>query len=490
MLKYIFKRVLIFIPTLFAISLITFIISVNAPGDPVDTMLTKNAGGEGGQAAQKIATEKAYDEMRHSLGLDLPVFYLALTNSTVSDTLHRVAKAEHRETLERLSFTYGSWPDVANYYKAARSLEISVYNIPKTEENSNSLRKVRDYLNNLYTTYDNARVRGIFTDLDRIFTSTPSLKSVTPIFTAVKNSYQGIITNQNTYAKYIPTLHFYGTKNQYHRWMFGDAPWFGEAQPGQSKGFLRGDFGISYQDKRPVSSVLWDAVRWTMLISFISILISYTTAIPLGVTSAVKKGTKTERGITTSLFILYSLPNFWIATMLIMFLGGGDYLDWFPAFGLGSMPDDAPFWERFIDTAYHLILPVFCWTYGSLAYISRQMRGGMLNVIGQDYIRTARAKGLDEKKVIWKHALRNSLLPIITMFASIFPLAISGSFVIEFIFSIPGMGKISLDALNARNYPIIFTVMMFTAILTLIGNLVADILYASVDPRISFSSKK
>jgi peptide/nickel transport system permease protein len=218
-------------------------------------------------------------------------------------------------------------------------------------------------------------------------------------------------------------------------------------------------------------------------------IFAYLFAVPLGVTSAVKKGTKTERGITTGLFILYSLPNFWIATMMIIFLCGGDFLDWFPAFGLGTLPADAPFSERFAETTYHLILPVICWTYGSLAFISRQMRGGMLNVIGQDYIRTARAKGLDENTVIWKHALRNSLIPIITLFANIFPLAISGSFVIESIFSIPGMGKVSLDALVARNYPIIFTVMMFTAILTLVGNLVADVLYAVVDPRISFSGK-
>jgi peptide/nickel transport system permease protein len=489
MFKYILKRVFIFIPTLFAISLITFIISINAPGDPVDTMLNKSNGGEG-QASQKLATEKAYDELRHQLGLDLPIFYFSLTNGTVPDTLHRIAKVNHRNNLERLAFTYGSWANVANYYNATRNLETAVFNVQKTDSNSNALRKIKDYINSLYDTYEESKIRNYFSEMDRTFSGTPSLRNTSAYYNAVKNSYENVIDNQSVMTRYIPVFHFYGTHNQYHRWMFGDAPWFGEAQPGQSKGFVRGDFGISYQDKRPVSSVLWDATRWTLLISFISIIISYVVAIPLGVTSAVKKGTKTERGITSTLFILYSLPNFWIATMLIMFLGGGDYLDWFPAFGLGNLPDDAPFWDRFAETAYHLILPVFCFTYGSLAYISRQMRGGMLNVIGQDYIRTARAKGLDEKTVIWKHALRNSLLPIITLFANIFPLAISGSFVVEFIFSIPGMGKISLDALVAKNYPIIFTVMMFTAILTLVGNLVADVLYAAVDPRISFSSKK
>ena len=188
--------------------------------------------------------------------------------------------------------------------------------------------------------------------------------------------------------------------------------------------------------------------------------------------------------------MLYSLPNFWIGTMLVIYLCGGDYFSWFPAPGADPIPDDAPFSYWITQTLYKSILPLFCWTYGSLAFISRQMRGGMLNVIGQDYIRTARAKGLDEKTVVWKHAFKNSLIPIITLFANVFPYAISGSFVIEFIFQIPGMGKLTLEALNARNYPVIFSSMMFTAILTMVGTLIADILYAVVDPRISFSQKK
>jgi peptide/nickel transport system permease protein len=173
----------------------------------------------------------------------------------------------------------------------------------------------------------------------------------------------------------------------------------------------------------------------------------------------------------------------------VIFFCGGDYFSWFPAPGVPPIPDDAPWWYALLEGTYRLILPLFCWTYASLAFISRQMRGGMLNTIGQDFIRTARAKGLDEKIVIWKHALRNSLIPIITLFANVFPLAISGSFVIEYIFSIPGMGKEILEALNARDYPIVFTIMMFTAILTMVGNLIADILYALVDPRISFTGK-
>ncbi len=474
MLQYLLKRLLIFIPTIIVISLLMFILSANAPGDPVELMLNKNSGNEG-QSSQKLSTEKAYNELRHKLGFDLPLFYFSFTNSTSSDTLHRIPKKAHRENLDRLSSTYGNWSDVAAYYESLRSFENAVFAIERNDSNAIALNGIKERINDLYKTYEEQRSAVYFSDIEKIYASSPDLTSSKIGFEKTRADYSAMLKNQNEYTKYIPALHVYGFENQYHRWITN---------------FIKGDFGISYQDKRPVWSVLKDALRWTVLLSTVSIFLAYILAIPIGVMSAIKKGTLQERATTTTLFILYSLPSFWIATILIIYFCGGDYLDWFPAFGLGTLPPDAPFTDRFMETAYHLILPIFCLSYGSLAYISRQMRGGMLNVIGQDYIRTARAKGLEDKKVVWKHAFRNSLLPILTLFANIFPAAISGSFVIEFIFSIPGMGMTSLQAINARNYPIVFTAVMFTAILTLIGTLVADMLYAAVDPRISYSYKK
>jgi len=312
-----------------------------------------------------------------------------------------------------------------------------------------------------------------------------------PKFQKLKQSYTDIKANATTWKKYVPKISFHGKNNQYHRWFFGNKPFFSDSEDYTSKGFIRGDFGISYQDQRPVGSVVWDSVRWTMILSFLSILITYLVAIPLGIDSAVNKGSIRDQIVTTVLFILYSLPSFWIATMAIVYFCGGDFWDFFPPYGVGGdVPDDASLWTRFADRAKHLVLPLFCLTYASFAFISRQMRGGMVSVLSQDYIRTARSKGLSERKVVWKHALRNSLLPIITLFASVFPLMLSGSIVLEIIFSIPGMGKTMFEAIVARNYPIVYTVMMFAAILTLIGYLVSDILYAVVDPRISYSNKK
>ncbi|MBN8703473.1 MAG: ABC transporter permease [Bacteroidetes bacterium] len=497
MLTYILKRILIFIPTLLVISLVTFTISINAPGDPVDTMLNKGSGGGEGQSSEKIAGEKAYTNLRHQLGFDLPLFYFSFTNATYPDTLYKFPKANHRSTLERLSFTYGKWDNVSEYYHRIRKLEFVLFDHPKTEENADALNRAKGYVATLYDNYDEKKIETVISNLDFIFSETPTFMNIIGHYNSLVTAYHEMIHKQNKNRKYIPKLIFYGIKNQYHNWMFGDKPWLSslpwvdDSQVEYTcKGFVRGDFGTSYQDKRPVSTVIWDALSWTMGLSLASIVLAYLIAIPLGVKSAIDKGKTSERIITTVLFMLYSLPVFWIGTILIIYLCGGDYLSWFPSPGAEPIPDDAPFGYVFSETLYRMALPLFCWTYASLAFLSRQMRGGMLNIIGQDYIRTARAKGLDEKTVIWKHGFRNSLIPMVTMFANIFPAVISGAFTIEYLFSIPGMGKVSYEAIVARNYPIIFTTLLFTAILTLIGNLVADIMYAVVDPRISFSKKK
>ncbi|MEK6615929.1 MAG: ABC transporter permease subunit [Bacteroidota bacterium] len=467
MLRYLLRRIFLFIPTLIAISLLTFFISINAPGDPVEIML--NRMGNESQHAQKLAAENDYSELRHKLGFDLPIFYFSFTDATVPDTLYKIPKKEHRETLKRLSNEYGNWGNVSEYYFALRKIENAVFSIEKNKYNTFRISEAKTVVNELYGMQDEDKIKNTLVKLsNQIFDTLENSRR------QLNDAFNKMCSEKNSYSKYIPVIHWYGFNNQYHHWLIN---------------FFTGDFGISYQDKLPVKSVLYNALGKTLGISLLSILLAYLIAIPLGVYSAVKKGTRKEKTITTTLFVLYSLPNFWIATMLVVFLCGGDYLSWFPAPGGAPIPNDAPLWYKFSEGAYRLLLPLFCWTYGSLAFISRQMRGGILASITQDYIQTARAKGLDEKQIIRKHALKNSLLPVITLFASIFPLAISGSFVIETIFNIPGMGKLSLDALYARDYPIIFTVMMFTAILTMLGNLVADILYAFVDPRISYTKK-
>jgi peptide/nickel transport system permease protein len=221
-----------------------------------------------------------------------------------------------------------------------------------------------------------------------------------------------------------------------------------------------------------------------------SLLLAYLIAIPLGIFSAVRKGTPEDRALTLGLFMLYSLPTFFVATLLLYFFSeGSDYrsLRIFPTGGFMSADtSDLTTWGALRDLLWHLILPLFCLTYGSLAALSRYMRTGLLDVIRADYIRTARAKGLSERTVIGKHALRNGLLPILTLLAGLLPAILGGSVIVEYIFGIPGMGLWIVESIYQRDYNVILVVELFSTILVLVGILLTDLSYALVDPRIRY----
>ena len=247
------------------------------------------------------------------------------------------------------------------------------------------------------------------------------------------------------------------------------------------------DFGNSYKDHRPVTERVLEALPITIQLNLISIFFIYLLSIPLGIFSATHQHSWGDRISTVGLFLLYSLPNFWVAMLLMFFLGGGLYLNWFPVYGISSIgAEDWPWHEWLLDRLWHMVLPVFCLTYGSLAMLSRYARAGIIDTIRQDYIRTARAYGFSERTVIYRYALRNSLIPIITLVGTLLPVMIGGSVIIESIFTVPGMGRLSFEAILSRDYPMIMGILSFSAILTLIGLVISDILYVFVDPRIKF----
>lgn len=247
------------------------------------------------------------------------------------------------------------------------------------------------------------------------------------------------------------------------------------------------NFGDSYKDNQSVLGKILDKLPVTLELNLISLFLIYLIAIPIGVYSATHQNSLSDRIITVGLFILYSLPSFWVAMLLVIFLGSGQYFDWFPIRGIHSFNAEGLTWGPWLlDHVWHLVLPVFVYTYGGLAGISRYMRSGMLDTIRQDYIRTARAYGFSEKVVIFKYAMRNSVLPIMTLLATLLPGLIGGSVIVETIFSIDGMGKLGFEALTSRDYPVIMGILSITAFLTLAGILITDLLYAAVDPRIKY----
>lgn len=252
-------------------------------------------------------------------------------------------------------------------------------------------------------------------------------------------------------------------------------------------GILTGDFGYSYKDNRPVWDKIRDALPVTIQLNVLSILAVYAFAVPIGVYSAVRRGTAADRTTTLLLFLLYSLPSFWAAMMLLKYVAGGEGLDLLPVYGFESPgAETLSRGARIADRLTHLFLPVVCLSYGGLAGLSRFQRSGVLEVLSQEYVTVARAKGLPERTVIMKHVFRNSLIPMVTLVAGLLPELIGGSVIIESIFSLPGMGKLGFEAVLSRDYPVIMALLTISAVLTLVGILLSDLLYVVVDPRISY----
>lgn len=244
------------------------------------------------------------------------------------------------------------------------------------------------------------------------------------------------------------------------------------------------DFGRSFsQDGRLVIDKIKERLPITIFINLTSLLLILAVAIPLGVLSATYRHSFFDKATTVFVFIGFAMPTFWLALLLMILFGV--HLGWLPISGLKSLnyeylPPAAQIWDRIS----HLILPIFISAFGGLAGMSRYMRSNMLEVIRQDYIVTARAKGLSNRQVIFKHALRNALLPVITILGLSVPGLIGGSVIFETIFAIPGMGQLFYASVMARDYPTIMGMLVIGAILTLLGNLIADISYALADPRI------
>ena len=244
------------------------------------------------------------------------------------------------------------------------------------------------------------------------------------------------------------------------------------------------DFGVSMAaDARPVMDKILERLPLTLGMNVASLVLTLLIAVPVGVLSACMRGSLLDRTVTVLVFIGFAMPSFWFALLLMLYFGID--LGWFPISGITSLNFKAmgP-WEQIVDVAKHLALPITVYTAGSLAGMSRYMRACMLEVLDQDYMLTARAKGLSQTAVVWRHGMRNALLPLITLLGLSVPGLIGGSVIIESIFALPGLGQLFYAAVMARDYTLIMGNLVLGAALTLLGNVLADLCYGLADPRI------
>ncbi len=261
---------------------------------------------------------------------------------------------------------------------------------------------------------------------------------------------------------------------QYGRWMWA---------------FVRGDFGYSFGQMRPIGDILPEVLWNTLQLTLVSLVVIFAVGMLIGIVQAVRQYSLVDNVLTFVALFFYSMPSFWFALMLILVFslraGQEGWFFQFPASGMTSIDYEyMGFGERLMDRLRHLAMPAIALGIGSAAGVARYMRGSMLEVIHQDFIRTARAKGLSERTVVFKHALRNALIPIITLLGLYLPFLLSGAVLVETIFAWPGMGRAIVEAILARDYPMVMATSFVIAALVVAGNLLSDMLYAVVDPRI------
>ncbi len=479
MKAYVLRRVLLMIPTFFGISLILFVILNLAPGRPGAQQNADLA-----QSMRAEVTQESYRIFREQFHLDKPVLFntrFALTREEVKKAVVDAAGITTANAAERVRAQEDL--DDQGSYAVPHLVSLLREPEPRTRDAAAyflrlaAMRPLEDPFNPRPSPELSAKNRVIDAENARLRTLrfTPD---------ATPEAKQSVIRELERWYREYQGRFVYSTGEKARRFFLDTrfaAYW---------RNLVRFDFGVSLTSREPVVPTLISKLKYSLSLSVGSLVLAYVLAVPLGVLSAVKKGTRLDRGITLSLFMLYSLPSFFVATLLLyLFSAGSDIeaLRFFPTGGWQS-PDAAEMTTlgQWADIAWHLTLPMLAMTYGSLAALSRYMRTGLLDVIQADYVRTARAKGLRERWVIGKHALRNGLLPILTLLGGLLPAVLGGSVIIEYIFGIPGMGLWVVDAINQRDYNVILAVELFSTILVLFGLLLTDLSYALVDPRIRY----
>lgn len=251
----------------------------------------------------------------------------------------------------------------------------------------------------------------------------------------------------------------------------------------------RGDLGESFRYRRPVATLIAERVPYTLQLAALALALDALIGIALGIFSAVKQYSRADRAITLGSLVMYSIPGFWLALMLVLVFSVN--LGWFPTSQTRSLDYELlSAGGKVADRLWHLALPVFVLGVASAAGTARYMRTKLLDVLSEEYVLAARARGHSERVVILQHALRNALIPIVTIYGLALPFLLGGAVLIEKVFAWPGMGLLAVEAIGARDYPVILATSMIAAVLVVLGNLLADVTYALVDPRVSYGGKR
>ncbi len=474
MLQYAVKRILWMFPTFFMITLVVFVLINLAPGNP------GQAGGMENIQKEDSSDNSSVIVFKRQFNLDKPVLFNTRTSLTAEDVRALIVTANALEgspTPGQRIAAKGDLEDYGNYM--VRHLVPMVANEPDPVVR----RLAAQYLTTAATrpllsessgdpvaVRTENRIRDTFNQSFKQWKCAAAAPE--PCLAEANEKWQAWWAEHHAQFEYTAGesayAFFFDTRFASY--------WYNLA---------RLDFGVSSTDRQPIREKVLEKLKYSISLSLTAVLLAYLIAVPIGVYSAVRSGSKGDTVLTVLLFVLYSLPTFFTGTILLKLLSQGTPVAWFPTGDFQSNTPSVTTLGQLADIVWHLALPVATSTSVALAALSRYARSGVIDVIRADYIRTARAKGLEEPVVIIKHAVRNGMIPILTLLGGILPVLVSGSVVIEVVFNIPGMGSFLVESITFRDYNAVMAVLLASAVLTLIGILISDLSYALVDPRIN-----
>jgi len=468
MIRSLLKRLVRALFLLGVISIIAFCLSKLVPGDEILDYLSIDES-RYSSSANPLQQRQAYARVAEKRGLNLPLFYITIAQGYYPDSLYSIIPLDDRVTLKKWSQATRRKDDVIQlYHTLTTGLEFAC---PRADTSV-----VADQF--CLAMHETLRTHDLFTahhTIIRLQTLTQENKIIDPVYatliTQLNTDIEHLIKSGNQIAptEWLPNITWHGTHNQYHQWI---------------SGFISFAPLTSLIDGRDAWGKILDALKWTLLLNGLAFVLAILLGVAIGVWSGTHDGSKIERLINLKLFALYALPSFWLATLFIYFLSSGEWLSILPAGGLGSYQGGDDFLEKSGILLKHLILPVLCLALGSLAYVSRQMKQSVLLQLRQPYVLSLRTLGVSQKTIIRKHVVRNALFPMITLIGGALPALLSGSLIIEVIFSIPGMGRLMYTSLMARDWPVVFPILMFGATITVLSYILTDVIYKWADPRV------
>jgi len=468
MIRSLLKRFVYALFLLGVISIIAFGLSKLVPGDEILDYLSIDDS-RYSSSADPLQQRAAYARVADKRGLDIPLFYVSVIPGYYPDSLYAIVPVDDRQTIKK-------WVDASRNKVAVMQMYRGLisgltYACPRADT-----AEIADQCCQAFSTALNTHdLFSVHHSIIRLYTAYSQSERPDPILGDVikklNQDIEQLISKPKTLSAtaWLPSVYWHGKQNQYHRWLAG----FITLQP-----------VTSLIDGRDAWNKILDALKWTLLLNGLSFILAIFLGILIGVWSGTHEGSILERLISLKLFALFALPSFWLATLFIYFFSSGEWLSIFPAGGLGPYQTAGNFLAQAGVLLKHLTLPVLCLALGSLAYVSRQMKQSVVRQLSQPYVLSLRTQGVTEKTIIRKHVFRNALFPMITMIGGALPALLSGSLIIEVIFSIPGMGRLMYTSLMARDWPVVFPILMFSAAITILSYILTDIIYKWADPRV------